>query len=152
MADITSGDGKNIKKEYTVRGVKPVDSEWEWPTEQPCFKDFGNWKKAIQILNENNVLLDSLGRCLAQPYFKWHWYYEAQSESVVYKNEGQAVIYEKGRTTTRTNQVYFKSDDRYEGGYKLYYTAVLKISDNVVVCEGKGITLTSRMNYHQQRR
>ena len=95
LADITSGDGKIIKKEHTVRGMKPVDSEWDWPTEQPCFKDFGNWKKAIQILNENNVLLDSLGRWLAQPHFKWNWYYEAQSETVVFKNEDQVLIYKK---------------------------------------------------------
>ena len=33
--DMTCGDGKSIKKECTVRGVKPVVSEWDWPTEQP---------------------------------------------------------------------------------------------------------------------
>lgn len=107
LADIVSGDGKKIRKTFMDKEIKPLESIWDWPTEKPSKKDFNNWRRAIIMLN-NDVITQQLGKWVAQPHSTWNWFYDKELDEVIQKIENTYIIFEKGRSATRTNPIYIK--------------------------------------------
>ena len=56
----------------------------------------------------NDVITQQLGRWVAQPHFTWNWFYDMELDEVVYKKDNTYIIFEKGRSATRTNPIYIK--------------------------------------------
>ena len=77
LADIVTGDGKNIGGNY-LRGIPSKDvSRWEWHKEEPCQNDYKTWNKYISKITEaNGVLALPLGEWIAKPHQRWTWFHD----------------------------------------------------------------------------
>ena len=137
VADIATGDGLQIRNQFISGLVEQNESIWEWPLEQPSNVDFKCWKHAMNLLlDERKSLKTPLGRWLAQPHIQWQWFY-AENEDVIYqKKDNSYVSFHRGRSSTRTNQIFLRSNPQTTPSGHLTITTVRVIDENVIRYEG----------------
>ena len=137
IADIATGDGLRITKQYLLGLDIKHESSWEWPLEQPSAQDFAQWTKAMKLLlDERQNLKFPVGSWIAQPHIRWHWFY-SNTEDVVYQSVGETYIsFHRGRSATRSNQIFIKSNPQVPPTGELSFTTVGIINENVIRFEG----------------
>ena len=85
IADIATGDGLKIRKQYMLGLVEDTDSSWEWPLERPSSNDFKCWREAMNLLlDETKLLTTPVGCWIAKPHLTYHWYYCAENDTIYY--------------------------------------------------------------------
>ena len=137
IADIATGDGMKIRSIYSVGTASNRQSIWEWPKEQPSCNDVKAWKRAMQLLlDERNMLKFPVGKWLAKPHIHWQWFYSYTEDIVFQLKDGVYISYSKGRSATRTNPIFLKSNHQVQPSGPLSLTTVETISDNVICFEG----------------
>ena len=50
VADIATGDGRNLLDCFIQGEHDGAPSQWDWHTERPCASDFAQWHSALEML------------------------------------------------------------------------------------------------------
>ena len=141
VADIATGDGLKIRNQFLIGSAEINESTWEWPLEQPSNKDFKCWKMAMNLLlDERSLLRHPVGRWLAQPHTRWKWFYAADEDVVYKKDKNTYVSFHRGRSSTRTNQIFLRSNPQITPSGQLCFTTVGSIDDGIIKFEGTDYT------------
>ena len=86
VADITTGDGKRIRREC-LTGTSKYPSEYDWPTQgNPPKHDWTFWQQSLtNTFGRNGTLTHPLGNWTTLPV-RWQWFFDAGTERL-YRND-----------------------------------------------------------------
>jgi hypothetical protein len=137
LADITTGDGKTICRQFLIDNPYSMPSKWEWHRECPCPEDFRVWKRYLPtFLNASSVLHQPLGKWVNRSHCQLRWFYSVDTERI-YHNEGNNWrVYHKSNASTRSLQRYKYEMTSADISVPLLPTTVINNNDDSIICEG----------------
>ena len=137
LADIATGDGKTICRQFLIDNPYSMPSKWEWHRECPCPEDFRVWKRYLPtFLNASSVLHQPLGKWVNRSHCQLRWFYSVDTERI-YHNEGNNWrVYHKSNASTRSLQRYKYEMTSADISVPLLPTTVINNNDDSIICEG----------------
>ena len=137
LADLGTGNGTKIRHQYMLGLQGDLGSTWEGPVKQLSAEDIKAWKSAMKLLvNDRNHLKYLLERWLAQPHQQWQWYYSATDNLIFHSHHNSYTSYYRGRSDTRTNQIFFRSNTQTTPCGRLSLATMQVIGDTIILFEG----------------
>ena len=137
VADIASGDGKRISKNYINNNSKPFRSKWKWHVEHPSNADFNIWHKRIQCLTDHRGNLHQpLGQWYVKPHIEDRWYYSQSTDAVYLKQKEVWKIFYRSAKSTRNSQRFDLFSCSNISPHNIVPTTAYYTDQTVIYCEG----------------
>jgi hypothetical protein len=109
LSDVTTADGRYLKKYVFNPGSKNTKSKFEFPSEYPSNKDCNSWFNFWHNFTlTGDKLKVPLGNWIHPTHCVWRWYYRAQDDDLQRIDKGRIYHYKllTGHQRTRTTKMY----------------------------------------------
>ena len=141
LADIATGDGNTICRQFLDDNPYSWPSKWEWHRECPCSDDFKAWKRYLpSLLNAQSAFTQPLGKWVYKSHCERSWFYSIESDRIYHREGNIWKVYTRSINSTRSFQRYEYETICTNISSPIIPTTVTNINNDSVVCEGIAIS------------